>query len=146
MGPILVEQYVFSRLHVDADLAHNPEIAVPTVNVRVKMGIGPTPEEENKYQIHLELVNLHPTDGREGTLPYHIEFSMIGHFVAAPGTDQELVRINGASILYSAAREMILQITGRGPWGPYMLPTVNLKNMQKQPQAVEVDVSNKAAT
>ena len=36
----------------------------------------------------------------------------------------KIVSVSGASILYSSLRDMLLTLTARGPWGPYLLPAV----------------------
>ena len=49
---------------------------------------------------------------------------------------QELIRVNGASLLYGAIREMILNITSRSLKGPLILPTVSFQHAQgdKEPR------------
>lgn len=37
----------------------------------------------------------------------------------------KLLKINGATILYSAAREFLITITSRGPWGAIPLPATS---------------------
>jgi len=60
--------------------------------------------------------------------PYRIALTMIGFFRLPDGLERpeaaRLVGITGASILYSAAREQVLLVTGRGVWGPFQLPTI----------------------
>ena len=110
------------------------------VNVQIQAGLGPVVGAENKYQVMLELSSLRAPDGT-GTLPYEVTFQVVGQFsVLDPSYNdkEKLVRINGTSILYSAAREMVLLVTGRGPWGPYQLPTVNFQTLSQQAAAPAV--------
>jgi preprotein translocase subunit SecB len=47
---------------------------------------------------------------------------------------EELIRVNGASLLYGAVREMILNITSRSLKGPFLLPTVSFIEAQEDKQ------------
>ncbi|MHB1752182.1 MAG: protein-export chaperone SecB [Acidiferrobacter sp.] len=134
MGPLQLDQYVFSKFSVETNIGHKPESLAPMVNVQIQAGLGPVVGAENKYQVTLELSSLRAPDGT-GTLPYEVAFQVVGQFsVLDPSYNdkEKLVRINGTSMLYSAAREMVLLITGRGPWGPYQLPTVNFQTLSQQ--------------
>jgi len=56
-----------------------------------------------------------------------VELIAIGFFsVNAEWKDPlKLLEVTGASILYAAAREFLITITSRGPWGAIMLPTTS---------------------
>lgn len=64
--------------------------------------------------------------------PYEYKIVLVGFFkinesYAAKNKDkkiEEFVRVNGPSLLYSAAREMLAMLTGRGSEGSILLPTV----------------------
>lgn len=45
---------------------------------------------------------------------------------------EQLALVNGFSLLYSAAREMMLNITARSRHGPLMLPTISFVSMVKE--------------
>lgn len=68
--------------------------------------------------------------------PYNIEVLLAGYFryVGAEfsGVDRfRAVRFSGYQILYGAAREIVAQITGRGPHGLFHLPAKNFGLMAK---------------
>ncbi|MHB1750520.1 MAG: hypothetical protein ACYCR3_10445 [Acidithiobacillus sp.] len=138
VAPLQLEIYNFSKLEVEANFSHKPDATVSIVNMRIQLGIGPVPELEKRYKIVLGLDELKvaETENGDGTLPYRIAIQVIGHFLMdpeeeSPETREKILRISGGSLLYSAAREMVLLITGRGPWGPYQLPTVNFQTLKK---------------
>ncbi len=134
MGPLQLDLYTFSKLHAVANFRHRPDTVAPTVNIQIQAGLGPVEGMDNKYQVTLEVSRIEPPEGT-GTLPYEIAFQVVGQFsvLDASHKDKEkLLRVNGTSVLYSAAREMILIMTGRGPWGPYQLPTINFQEMAHQ--------------
>jgi len=41
----------------------------------------------------------------------------------------EVIGVNGCSMLYSSAREYLLLITGRAPWGQVRLPTMSFNGL-----------------
>lgn len=66
--------------------------------------------------------------------PYEIHLKCNGFFsVPVPKENEEetarLVGVTGSSMLYSAAREYVLLLTSRGPWGPLQLPTTSFFNI-----------------
>ena len=68
------------------------------------------------------------------TFPYHIEMEMMGVFDTndLPEAKRDvLLLVNGASMLYSAMREMLLTITQRCMHGPVLLPSVNFIRLEK---------------
>jgi len=62
---------------------------------------------------------------------------MIGFIRVADSVTEEnierFVRINGTSLIFSAAREIIRAVTSRGPFQPLLLPTVTF--WEAKPQA-----------
>lgn len=63
----------------------------------------------------------HPT-------PYIVDVEIIGIFVCTgsdPSSDEKLAEINGPAVLYGSIRELVMQITSRGPYPPLIMPTVN---------------------
>jgi len=55
-------------------------------------------------------------------------FEIVGFFAVAPtfeGDPDRLVQISGTSLLYCAVREMVCNLTARGPWPMLCLPTLN---------------------
>ncbi len=62
-------------------------------------------------------------------VPYGFNLKIDGFFQVDPKWPQSkvetLVNINAPAVLYGAAREILAQVTSRGPWGPLLLPAVN---------------------
>lgn len=61
--------------------------------------------------------------------PYSYRVVLVGQFGVGenvkPGDEERFVRIQGASVLYGMAREIVRALTGRGPYRPVILPTVS---------------------
>jgi len=72
-------------------------------------------------------VRVHVKTTGEKKVPYTGTVECTGQFMVAaawPEKDiHKLVVVNGTGLLYSAIREMILNITSRGPWPALILPT-----------------------
>lgn len=62
-------------------------------------------------------------------VPYEFNLSLVGFFEVDDPKQKDIVYINAPAMLYSAAREIIASITGRGPWGSVILPSINFLPM-----------------
>lgn len=68
---------------------------------------------------------------KEGqNFPYKFELTLVGFFACRDGLppkaeEDRFVRVNGSSMLYGAAREVIRSLTARGPWGELFLPGIS---------------------
>jgi preprotein translocase subunit SecB len=58
---------------------------------------------------------------------------------------EELIKVTGASLLYGAVREMILNVTSRSLKGPFLLPTVSFIEAQGDKQQSRPRVKLKKA-
>jgi len=109
-----------------------------TVNVRE---LAQNNEDANKWRVVVQVL-LH--ESTEGALPpYSVAIEVEGYFEylsPEPG-DLEASRtvgVNGASVLFSAAREHVWMLTSRCRWGAFMLPTVDFRDLQVGPSAADV--------
>jgi preprotein translocase subunit SecB len=91
-----------------------------------------------RVQIRLR-VRFQPS--HSGNFPYTFRIDVIGFFntpaTAANRDPLSLLQVNGSSILFGAAREMIANFTSRGPFRSILLPSVSFvpDNLNKQPPA-----------
>lgn len=124
MPPLVVKEYFFPFVQVAADFEYDSTEELPKVDFETKVAIDQDPDN-GTYQVTLEITALPENEDKK--IPYAIHLIAVGLFsVGAEVKDPEkLVRINGSSILYSAAREFIITITSRGPWQSVILPTVS---------------------
>jgi preprotein translocase subunit SecB len=81
---------------------------------------------EHRWQVTLEIKQQ---AAPETNFPYAFRVVLVGFFSAAswvkPEDEERTVKIQGASVLYGMAREIVRAMTGRGPHRPVMLPTVS---------------------
>lgn len=71
--------------------------------------------------------------------PYAIKMEMFGYFEVPEEMPEELrekmVKTNGSSILYGAAREIIREMTGRGIFRKIYFPTVSFAPLNDKKQS-----------
>ena len=114
-----------------------------TINARI--GGRPNLEDPNRVAV---LVEIESRTAAEVKFPYDFKVVMIGYFILNPDQpieDRErammALKTTGASVLYSAARELIAVVTGRGPFPAVLLPTVVIAldepPAQEQPTATK---------
>lgn len=135
--PLLLETYFFTRVHCEANPDYTDEgnraLSRNDLEVDLQLEFLQHKKDPDRYQLALNVAGIR---AGEKPLPYTIDFKVVGFFSVNPEFGhhniEKLVRINGASMLYTAAREQVLMITGRGPWGGFTLPTLNFHHLDVQ--------------
>jgi preprotein translocase subunit SecB len=125
-SPLQLEKYLIKQLEFavkeDFDV-HQKNLPTPRMNVEVFAT--PHPEEPRAYRLDL---NIRSEDEFSHALPYRFNITMRGFFRVVPQYPAEqvetLTRVNGPALLYSAAREVIITLTGRGGYPPVLLPSI----------------------
>lgn len=122
-SPLEISSYFYPAVTVAADAEFEPGKDTATPHIEVKVSVDHV--ENNTYQVALE-ITLGPENDKKRQ-PYAIELVAIGIFHVDPNfpDPEKLLRLNGAAILYGAAREFIITITSRGPWGPVTVPSIS---------------------
>lgn len=138
-SPLQLKQYFFSRINCEADQNYkdsHPKVG-DKLEVKVRSDVAPHRDSLRDWRVILDIQVFSP----DKPAPYKLDLQVTGFFEVLSGYPEnkirELIRITGASILYSGAREFILGITSRGPWGPVQLPTLSFidHNQQEGPKA-----------
>jgi preprotein translocase subunit SecB len=133
-----LERSFFTHVEVVADQRH--QLGQREVEVTTSQTLGPASEDGARWIVELGI----SVAGKENSPapPYRINLHSVGTFTFAnagmPDVEKAcLLRVTGVSILYSQAREYLLMLTARGPWGPLQLPTVsfidNVPSNEAQP-------------
>lgn len=126
----LLEQY-YNRVSVEAMEDHKPGGA-PGWELATTISVRQHPDRKRICAVLLE-IRLSQEDGQP-RIPYEISAHATGTFEVHPGVPAEeiakMVAVNGTSILYSGLRDFIATITGRGPWGSLLLPTVSFIDVE----------------
>lgn len=99
--------------------------AFEDANLGSSVEFGPDANNPRRYYLKLE-ISLPGTE--QGPTPYILDLEIIGIFLCVNDNceeDERLVEFNGPAVLYGSIRELVMQITSRGPFSPLVLPTVN---------------------
>jgi preprotein translocase subunit SecB len=129
-GPLQVKSIFFTEVHISNSVSPSPgENVFPELEVDPL--IQPRKDGEGDWTIILRVY----LKSREGTTASYVgEIETIGLFTVDetnwdPANSEKLVFINGSGILYSATREMVLNITSRGLFPPVTLPSCSFSQM-----------------
>ncbi len=132
ISDLKLERCFFSKINVEAapaGISHSKKGIFET-----STEIVPVKEKEHSWQVTLT-VRLASVTGSEPS-PYVGELKVVGIFQVAPEYPAEkkdiLVSVNGPAVLYGMAREMISNITARGPYPMICLPTVTFIDQYPQ--------------
>jgi preprotein translocase subunit SecB len=129
-APVNLLEYFVTDLALSANPDFAPDRAIESKegDFDVKIRQQPAPKETNdhRWQVTVEIIH----QAAKGTnFPYAFRVVMVGFFKAeswVKAEDEErTVQIQGASVLFSMAREIVRALTGRGPYRPVILPTVS---------------------
>lgn len=128
ISPLLLERYFASDLHFTANRQFNTEkpVEITDAQYSVQANALRNKEEAKQWQITLQ-IKYQPA--ALANAPYSFSLEIIGFFKVAGGFPEEkteqLVQTNGATILYGIAREIVRDVTARGPHPAMMLPSVS---------------------
>lgn len=137
--PLRLEDTFFPEIEVKA----NPEFfkgqCKEGFSVETRCTIFPDEQKATRFSLQLHLRVL---DRDEKALsPYHVNLTAFGGF----SVDDEHVEhfqsyvTAAVSILVSSARELTLQLTGRGPGPSIQIPTLNPGKIIHDAEVVEMD-------
>ncbi|HEY6333080.1 MAG TPA: hypothetical protein VI756_27400 [Blastocatellia bacterium] len=133
--PGLDEQTQFAVLPgMHAILTELKEVEPLLTEVTVSGG----PKDDNPLRWRMELT-VATKEGKDFKFPYKFRIIVVGFYSVSDQYPQDkrelLVRVNGPSILYSAAREVIAATTGRGLFPAAILPSVSFLPEEQQVKA-----------
>jgi preprotein translocase subunit SecB len=124
---VQLTNYFVSELQFVAnrDFKQDAPSNVTADNLQVVHEASANAENNRQWQITLRVaLNASP----ECNSPYSFLIEMVGFIHVAESVSDERIerfaRINGTSLIFAAAREIIKAATSRGPFTPLLLPTV----------------------
>jgi len=117
---------MFTRVHVDA--CDKPECQETEATGRIQVN---TQCQQHSEDVSRWMVTLHLTanqaDGEECP-PYTFDIEVVGFFHLSDEYPEEkraaMLKVNAPAVLFGAMREMVANITARGPYPRFDLPTV----------------------
>jgi preprotein translocase subunit SecB len=141
LSPLQLKHYHFTHLNIiskpdfDMDSANlsdspYPEIASESLQTAVKLGEPQDELDPHQFVVMLEI----SLDTAAQNFPYTFNARLEGVFHINHNGDlderKSLVVCNGASMLYGAAREILLMTTARHKYGAVLLPSANFNGMR----------------
>lgn len=163
-APIQLSQISFRRVSVELDAARIPEdgstpkdvsFTLDGVNIATHVSFSPADESETPgtalflaLRVVIDNQAVGPEEVRFSPYLVDIEAGAVVH--ALPGAEvlgdiEDLVVVNGTSMLWSAIREQVCSLTARMPAGQIMLPTVNFHDLKRQNREKELESKVPAA-
>jgi len=125
-----VDAFVFVA-HDDYDLERDTNVALD-----VDFDVQQNTAEPLTYRLAMRIRVADGGYTAEENSPYGIRLDIVGYFLFAPDTTEEvmtrMINLNGASILYGVARGFVGQATGAGKNGQFVLPAVNFIDLLKR--------------
>lgn len=151
LAPIQLENYFIKSLRFDLRAGFDSresvddEVALPEFNVNANV----TQDTDDLRRCRCEL-SIELTDDPNDKFPYTFAITLIGVFRVSSkypeaGLDL-LLKVNAPSIMYSAAREIALGISGRGGYPPVLLPSVSFVPPLEDPSARQLETAKTAPT
>jgi preprotein translocase subunit SecB len=120
-SPLQLNQHFFTKVHLDAHADGKPT-AEGQMECQVETGVAVHDPSVHQVTLRVKLV----AKGKENPT-YTGEIHAVGIFQVAPDWPKEktaaLVEVNGASVLFGTVREMVCNLTARGPWPMLRLGT-----------------------
>ncbi len=114
LSPLKLERHYFDQIQVEA----LPERA-KAINIEYKTNLVYGGHSSDKRRCRLRM-QVHFEPASEGKAGYRGSVQIVGYFqVLEPYPSDEtrkLVTTEGANLLFDAVREMICNLTARGPW------------------------------
>lgn len=162
-APIQLSQISFRRVSVEVDAARIPgdgstpkdvSFDLDRVNIATEVSHFPTEETGTSgTPLFLTLrvvIDNQPSDEIDLRFsPYLVDIEAGAVVRALPGAEvlgdiQDLIVVNGTSLLWSAIREQVCALTARMPAGQVMLPTVNFHDLKRQGREQDAQAKAKA--
>lgn len=165
IAPIQMVSLAYRRLSVEADFEHMPKNAdappdphsmLEGVELRTDVGFSPLDEADPRgtsyfVTLRLRTHNPKPEDPQPKFSPYLIDIEAGATIVLSEAAQnrpdaQQLVYVNGPSLIWGAIRELLALMTSRMPAGTAMLPSVNFHDLKNAlaPKQDDVPTPSKA--
>jgi preprotein translocase subunit SecB len=145
-SPLQLNDYWVDNLTFSTNYDHEPDepvvrvISPEDLLVEVQESVNPENSLQRSCNISIAL-----NESAAANFPWMFNVSLVGYFQIDedwPGNKDSLFSANAPAVLYSAAREALAAVSGRGPYREVLLPSVTFINLpppEKQlPAAAEV--------
>lgn len=135
LSPVECKNYVVLEAHMDVNTAFDAEkpleLVLSDLEIQHSLHQGEDKPNEGIVRVQVEM-----KQDEKKNVPYHVRVHLAGNFSIASAFPEEkkalFLKTNGASILYGVARELIRDLTSRGPHSQILLPTVSFAEIKTE--------------
>lgn len=129
-SPLQLEWYFIKEIRVawQPEFESDQEFSIEVSDVSAEVSSSQSSQDPLQWAFELS-VSLSNKSGKQ--FPYTFSVCLVGFFQIDRAFWEKdaqnaavLAKVNGPAVLYSAARENVATLTGRGPQAPLILPTV----------------------
>jgi preprotein translocase subunit SecB len=128
LSPTQLRDHRFTTVRVKTIEGGDPN-AEPSLKPSIWFEPIPNTADQWRLVLTILLTSANPSK----PFPYEAEFQLQGLVQVTdgltPDRKEQLALVNGFSVLYSAAREMLLNITSRSAYGAVTLPTLSFVSL-----------------
>ena len=134
LSPIDCITYFVTELRFSANSLFNPEKPTDLVfeDLLVESDMVEPQKEGDNWLVSLKIAQDVPA---EKNAMYSFSLDIVGFFSVLDtfpaDRKKQIVQTNGSSILYGAAREILRDMSAKGPYEPILLPTVSFFPLKK---------------
>ncbi len=134
LSPLQLKTHSFPVVSIRANPGGK---ATATSAIDQQVACGPVEGVPNHWNLQLQ-ISLHSTDANN-PFCYEAEIVAIGvvELIGEVPADKRdaIVAVNGLGLLYSACREMLLNVTARSLYGAFSIPSLNFAKVIQEAQA-----------
>jgi len=130
LSPVQLEAYALTDVSCRANQEHKPDqpVSYREEDIVINHKSERDPSDDRLWKASLS-VNIQPR--AEANAPYCVSVQLSALVRALPQLEtkdiETLMRVNGASLLYGVAREVVRQVTSIGPYAPLLIPSVTFR-------------------
>lgn len=128
-SPLQLERYYIKELScsVKDNFIDQQGLMTPPASPRLTANVSETQLGEDERRWRFELM-VSSTEDAASEFPYELRVVLVGFFKVHEDYPEprvnNLARVNGPAVLYSAAREALVMLTGRTGYPALVLPTI----------------------
>lgn len=123
-SPLQLERYHFREIHWESAESAKPETEA---SLATRLNCGRNKQNPRKWRVELAVRFGNEADATP--TPYRGSVTVEAFFAVHPDYPEDkiapLIEVTAASIVYGVIRECISNLTARGPYGMYILPSVS---------------------
>jgi preprotein translocase subunit SecB len=129
-SPLKCHGYYVTELALTANPHHKPSetVNLDFADLAIESTTEHVPQDQNGPVWRVAL-RVHQNVGPDKNSPYNFAIALLGTFEVHPNFPpdkvKQLVDVNGSSILYGAARQILRQAMSSGPFTPLLLPSAS---------------------